>query len=44
MFATQNQIDTTNLLIDVQKKLDEGKGQGYANWAKVFNLKRMAKP
>lgn len=31
------------MLIDVQKKLDEGKGQGYANWAKVFNLKQMAK-
>lgn len=37
------QTDKTNLLIDVQKKLDEGKGQGYANWAKVFNLKQMAK-
>lgn len=33
----------SSLLIDVQKKLDEGKGQGYANWAKVFNLKQMAK-
>ena len=39
----QNQNDKTSLLIDVQKKLDEGKGQGYANWAKVFNLKQMAK-
>lgn len=39
----QKQNDKTSLLIDVQKKLDEGKGQGYANWAKVFNLKQMAK-
>ncbi len=32
----------TNLLIDVQAKLDAGKGTGYAQWAKVFNLKQMA--
>jgi hypothetical protein len=38
-----NQNEKTSLLIDVQKKIDEGKGQGYANWAKVFNLKQMAK-
>lgn len=37
------QKEKTSLLIDIQKKLDEGKGQGYANWAKVFNLKQMAK-
>ncbi len=37
------QKERTSLLIDIQKKLDEGKGQGYANWAKVFNLKQMAK-
>lgn len=37
------QKEKTSLLIDVQKKIDEGKGQGYANWAKVFNLKQMAK-
>ncbi len=37
------QKEKTSLLIDVQKKLGEGKGQGYANWAKVFNLKQMAK-
>lgn len=41
--SNQKQTDKTSLLIDVQKKLDEGKGQGYANWAKVFNLKQMAK-
>ncbi len=37
------QNEKTSLLIDVQKKINEGKGQGYANWAKVFNLKQMAK-
>lgn len=34
---------SSNLLIDVQQKLAEGKGKGYENWAKVFNLKQMAK-
>jgi len=33
----------TNLLIDIQKKLTEGKGSGYKQWATVFNLKQMAK-
>ena len=32
-----------NLLVDIQEKLQEGKGAGYARWAKVFNLKQMAK-
>lgn len=31
-----------NLLVDIQAKLQEGKGAGYAHWAKVFNLKQMA--
>ena len=30
------------LLIDIQAKLQEGKGAGYANWAKSFNLKQMS--
>ena len=30
-------------LIDVQKKLQEGKGGGYQRWAKVFNVKQTAK-
>ena len=30
------------LLIDIQTKLAQGKGTGYANWAKKFNLKQMA--
>ena len=31
-----------NLLIDLQAQLQEGKGTGYARWAKVYNLKQMA--
>ena len=31
-----------NLLVDIQAKLQVGKGAGYARWAKVFNLKQMA--
>ena len=31
-----------NLLVDIQAKLQAGKGAGYAQWAKVFNLKQMA--
>lgn len=41
--AKKTRQNKTSLLIDVQKKIDEGKGQGYVNWAKVFNLKQMAK-
>lgn len=31
-----------SLLIDIESKLRQGKGKGYARWAKVFNLKQMA--
>ena len=31
-----------SLLIDIQAKLDEGKGAGYKQWASVFNAKQMA--
>ncbi|OUN68631.1 relaxase [Faecalibacterium sp. An58] len=31
-----------NLLVDIQAKLQAGKGKGYERWAKVFNLKQMA--
>ena len=31
-----------NLLVDIQSKLQAGKGPGYERWAKVFNLKQMA--
>jgi hypothetical protein len=32
-----------NLLVDIQAMLQAGKGAGYERWAKVFNLKQMAK-
>lgn len=32
-----------SMLIDIEAKLQQGKGTGYANWAKVFNLKEAAK-
>lgn len=31
-----------SLLVDIQKKIREGKGGGYTHWAKVFNVKQMA--
>lgn len=31
-----------NLLVNIQAKLQAGKGPGYERWAKVFNLKQMA--
>lgn len=35
--------DRASLLIDIEAKLAEGKGGGYERWAKVFNVKQMAK-
>jgi len=32
-----------NLIIDIEQKLQAGKGAGYERWAKVHNLKQMAK-
>lgn len=32
-----------NLLIDIEAKLQQGKGVGYEKWAKTFNLKEAAK-
>lgn len=34
--------DKINLLVDIQAKLQAGKGPGYERWAQVFNLKQMA--
>lgn len=31
-----------NLLVDIQAKMQAGKGSGYERWAKVHNLKQMA--
>ena len=35
--------ERASLLIDIEAKLAVGKGSGYAQWAKVFNVKQMAK-
>lgn len=35
--------ERTSLVIDIEAKLAEGKGAGYERWAKVFNVKQMAK-
>lgn len=32
-----------NLLVDIQAKLQAGKGKGYERWAKVFNLKEASR-
>ena len=32
-----------SFLIDIEEKMRQGKGAGYAQWAKVFNVKQMAK-
>jgi hypothetical protein len=34
---------SVSLLIDIQAKIRDGKGAGYEQWAKVFNLKQAAK-
>ncbi|HOO44082.1 MAG TPA: relaxase/mobilization nuclease domain-containing protein [Bacillota bacterium] len=38
----QKNPDKINLLVDIQAKLQAGKGTGYERWAKVLNLKQMA--
>ena len=40
--AKKIQSQHINLLVDIQAKLAEGKGAGYARWAQGFNLKQMA--
>jgi hypothetical protein len=32
-----------DLLIDINKKMQEGKGKGYEHWAKVYNVKQVSK-
>lgn len=39
---TQKPVQRVNLLVDIQEKLQVGKGASYERWAKVFNLKQMA--
>lgn len=38
----KRQEKSINLLVDIQAKLQQGKGKGYEQWAKIFNLKQMA--
>jgi hypothetical protein len=38
----KKQQSPVNLLVDIQAKLQAGKGAGYERWAKIFNLKQMA--
>lgn len=40
--AARREPERVNLLVDIQAKLQSGKGPGYERWAKVFNLKQMA--
>lgn len=40
---SSNNYEKINLIIDIQEKIDAGKGKGYEKWAKVFNLKEGAK-
>ncbi|RXI40158.1 relaxase [Clostridium tetani] len=40
--ANENSFTHVNLLVDIQAKLQAGKGAGYERWAKIFNLKQMA--
>lgn len=40
--ANEKQQSPANLLVDIQAKLQAGKGAGYERWAKIFNLKQMA--
>ena len=39
----QNSERGFDLLIDINKKMQEGKGKGYERWAKVFNVKQVSK-
>ena len=32
-----------DLLIDINKKMQEGKGKGYERWAKIYNVKQITK-
>lgn len=39
----RNSSERVSLLVDIEAKMKAGKGAGYERWAKVFNLKQMAK-
>lgn len=41
--APSVQLDRIQLMIDIAEKTKEGKGEGYARWAKKYNLKQLAR-
>ena len=41
--SAQHRKRDFDFLIDIQKKLAEGKGGGYVRWSKVFNVKQVTK-
>lgn len=43
MAGGRNTDRKVNLLVDIQAKLQAGKGKGYERWARVFNLKEASK-
>ena len=43
LYSSDPHPDRISRLIDIQAKLDAGKGAGYEHWAKIFNLKQLAK-
>lgn len=43
MAGGKNTDRKVNLLVDIQAKLQAGKGKGYERWARVFNLKEASK-
>lgn len=43
LYSSDPHPDRISRLIDIQAKLAAGKGAGYEHWAKIFNLKQMAK-
>lgn len=40
--APQQKAKGVDLLVDIQEKMRQGKGAGYEQWAKSFNLKQMS--
>ena len=41
--AKKRQYEKTNLLYDIEKMINSGKGAAYENWAKKFSAKQIAK-
>jgi hypothetical protein len=42
-FSPSVKSNAPSLLIDIQNKIREGKGEGYVQWSKIFNLRESAK-